>query len=338
MMTSKQTSPYLSVIVAARNDNYGGDFIGRLKRFAESLARASRAYPDLFELIVVEWNPPPDRPPLSEAIDWSDIANVRIIVVPPELHRPIPNSDRLPMFDCHAKNVGIRRARGKFALTTNADIVFPIELFDWFSTRSLSPDCFYRVDRHDFIANGTTEAEFMESVCYVNVRHSSNRDQQIHRAVQPATPISIWPQSEILPGDEISQNGRLVLCRNTDTAMWGLHTNASGDFILASVDAWSRANGHWERSDTFLHIDSFMICQLAVAGYRQILLRRPLTILHAEHGRSARAERPQVEYAILYDQMEKVAAGTLTTPFEQENWGMPKVALREIWSGSLSAV
>ena len=31
------TVPYLSVVVAARNDDYGGDFLGRMDRFLNAL-------------------------------------------------------------------------------------------------------------------------------------------------------------------------------------------------------------------------------------------------------------------------------------------------------------
>jgi hypothetical protein len=53
---------------------------------------------------------------------------VRFIQVPPEIHRKFRHADHLPLYQMIAKNVGIRRARGRFILVTNIDILFSDEL------------------------------------------------------------------------------------------------------------------------------------------------------------------------------------------------------------------
>ena len=67
----------------------------------------------------------------SKALRWpetTDPCQVRIIEVPPELHRRFRHSENLPLFQMIAKNVGIRRARGRFVLATNIDILLSDEL------------------------------------------------------------------------------------------------------------------------------------------------------------------------------------------------------------------
>ena len=106
-------SRYLSVVVAARNDNYGGNFLQRLQVFCNVLFEFWNKHTLDAELIIVEWNPPKNSSRLVEAVNWSscpDKQAVRIITVSEELHRTLPNSERMPMFDCLAKNVGLRRA------------------------------------------------------------------------------------------------------------------------------------------------------------------------------------------------------------------------------------
>jgi S-adenosylmethionine hydrolase len=79
------------------------------------------------ELIIVEWNPPAGRDRLAKALRWpSDTGpcEVRIIEVPPEVHARYRQAAALPLYQMIAKNVGIRRARGEFILSTNIDIVF----------------------------------------------------------------------------------------------------------------------------------------------------------------------------------------------------------------------
>jgi NAD+ synthase len=75
------------------------------------------------ELILIEWNPPSDRPRLREVLSSPNeegTCDVRVIEVPPEVHARFRYSDRLPMFQMIAKNVGIRRAKGRFVLPTSS--------------------------------------------------------------------------------------------------------------------------------------------------------------------------------------------------------------------------
>jgi hypothetical protein len=144
--------PYLSVVVAARNDDHGGNLLGRMQIFVSGWIEQARRYGIASELIIVEWNPPADRPRLIEALGWPDDlgpCQVRIIEVPPELHAKYPHGAALPLYQMIAKNAGIRRARGQFVLATNIDILFSDELAEYLATRRLERGRMYRIDRHD---------------------------------------------------------------------------------------------------------------------------------------------------------------------------------------------
>ena len=111
---STRSTPYLSVVTTCRNDDHGGSPITRLQALVNSFnAQCQRTGLDA-EVIVVDWNPPGDRVPLADAIRWPEklACTVRFIQVPPELHQTLRFSDRLPLFQMIAKNVGIRRAAG----------------------------------------------------------------------------------------------------------------------------------------------------------------------------------------------------------------------------------
>ena len=60
--------PYLSVVVASRNDTHGGDPLARLQALVNSFGAQCHRFGLDAELIVVEWNPPPDRPRLRDAV------------------------------------------------------------------------------------------------------------------------------------------------------------------------------------------------------------------------------------------------------------------------------
>src|SRR5579864_2286230 len=146
------SNPYLSVVVTARNDDHGGSLLSRMQAFVNGWIGQCKRHDLSSELIVVDWNPPADRPPLIDAIKWpTDTSNceVRFIQVPSDVHQRYKHAESLPLYQMIAKNAGIRRARGRFVLATNIDIIFSDELVRHIARRSLEENRTYRIDRHD---------------------------------------------------------------------------------------------------------------------------------------------------------------------------------------------
>ena len=78
---------YLSLVATARNDDHGGNLRGRMQAFASGFLEQCKRFGISAELILVEWNPPADRPRLKDALKWIDSpCAVRIIEVPSEVH------------------------------------------------------------------------------------------------------------------------------------------------------------------------------------------------------------------------------------------------------------
>ncbi|MBL1173961.1 hypothetical protein [Pantanalinema sp. GBBB05] len=162
-------TPYLSVVATARNDNHGGNMLRRMQIFVNGLIEQSRRYQLDTELLIVEWNPLPDRPRLSEALTFPVEGSpcvVRIIEVPPELHQQLRYAQSLPLFQMLAKNVGIRRAQGEFILATNIDLLFSDELFSFLAAQQLRPGKSYRIDRHDAASDVPLEAPITDQLNY----------------------------------------------------------------------------------------------------------------------------------------------------------------------------
>jgi len=121
------------------------------------------------ELILVEWNPVPDRPRLYQALSWSEETSrckVRIITVPPDVHNRFHHSEKVSLFQMIAKNVGIRRARGHFVLATNIDVLFSEELFDFLASKTLDSQYLYRVDRYDVPGGVPTNVTYQQQLDY----------------------------------------------------------------------------------------------------------------------------------------------------------------------------
>ena len=86
--------------------------------------------------------------------------------MPPELHATLKHADALPLFQMIAKNVGIRRARGQFVLSTNIDILLSDELMDMIAGGTLQPGVMYRVDRRDVGADVPVNGSLDELMTY----------------------------------------------------------------------------------------------------------------------------------------------------------------------------
>ena len=146
------SEPYLSIIATSRNDDHGGSMLQRMQAFVEGLCGQAERWGLDAELILVEWNPPSDRPPLAEALTWPKKRgrlSIRIITVPFEAHMALVHGDKMGLYQMIAKNVGARRAKGKFLLFTNVDILFNDELIQNLVRENLAPKILYRIDRTD---------------------------------------------------------------------------------------------------------------------------------------------------------------------------------------------
>ena len=133
--------PYLSVVAVSRNDNHGKDLLKRMQIFCEAFLAQCRRHGLAAELILVEWNPPSDRPKLATALKWPEQSGpcvLRIVEVPPEVHAKYACSGQLPLFQMIGKNVGIARLEASMCCARTSTSCFRTSSFSS-SLRSSSP-------------------------------------------------------------------------------------------------------------------------------------------------------------------------------------------------------
>jgi len=145
-------TPTLSIVVTGRNDGHGGDFNGRFLRTAgfnhDRLSERGIAY----ELVLVEWGPPPDRPRLSQIVRESLPRVAPVLTtyhVDARYQEACSLNARLTYLEFLAKNVGIRRARGHAVLSTNADIYLGRGVVDALAAAAVERQTVYRATRVD---------------------------------------------------------------------------------------------------------------------------------------------------------------------------------------------
>ncbi len=106
----------ISIVVVGRNDNYGGDFSLRLKTTMDwNLKQLPGA-----ELIYVEWNRIAEK---DSDCDWIEkrYPTAKCYTVTNAVHSQINNNPKMPVMEYFAKNIGMRKASGKWLLMINAD-------------------------------------------------------------------------------------------------------------------------------------------------------------------------------------------------------------------------
>ena len=303
-------NPYISFVITTRNDNYGGNSLHRMQTSVNSLLTLCDKESLNTELIIVEWNPPSDTPRLAEVLSLPKTPEVRFIEVPNEIHKKLPNSEKISIFEYIAKNVGVRRARGEYVLVTNPDIIFSTELIRYLALKTLSPECFYRIDRHDVeevvpLDKSIEEqlefcAENWVKVCTIRGDMKRTRHLLDYRSVRA---IIGWLRNGVV-----------------NYSLSGIHTNASGDFLLMHRKHWHKLHGYPELP-TYAHIDSYMCFMAVSAGLLQITLRGKKRIYHQGHIRSANA-LPKTNLEILLNRAKRMIKLQQPLILNDEKWGL----------------
>lgn len=298
------SNPYISVVIVGRNDNYGVNFAGRLSNFIEHLDRQIKNHPTLLELIIVEWNPLPEHPPIKEILPKTSNLFLRVLTVDNETHLSVGNE--LPVYEWYAKNAGARRANGEFVLVTNPDILFTDELITEFSKRRLKDTDYYRLDRYDFNSKGMSQ---LPKDQWIDFAIKNSFQAHIVNDLAAASPKfdpvpSIWH----LPRSMITERS--------------FHTNASGDFLLVNKLSLERVGGLFENTKELYHNDTYSMVRLSYHNLKVITFSTPLCIFHQDH---PRPERPSYHWNV----NELYKAHKLGSTKGSDNWGLKNKQLLE---------
>lgn len=304
--------PYLSIVVASRNDDHGGDPLIRTQIFINCFMRQCEKFKLPAEIILVDWNPVPNRPGLASVLQppkESNYCTARVITVPSGMHQTLKYAENLPLFQMIAKNVGIRRAKGEFVLATNIDIIFSNELMEFLAQRKLDPKRLYRTDRYDIqvdlppdIDLETALEKAWESVIRANVRYNlPELTDHLYGTESCCRDCGSAAQAwELIKGAEINlQNGRTweqmkgisvvradgvwQIQAQPDCPFEHLNTNACGDFTLLSKEAWETIRGYPDFEAYSFNIDSMGIIMAHYHGFQEVSLLPPCVCFHIEH-------------------------------------------------------
>lgn len=237
------TSPYLSVVGWLRNDGYTENYARRVEHAVRFLARQLERFKVPSEIVVVEWNPPPDRRFLADefgSFGSSAQVTVRFLIADARYHRRAKGWQKRGMHAINAANAGIRRARGRFVLPKALDTFLSDSLVSRIAKLDLDDQAVFRCDRLD--------------VRFDNEKWLALPDDKL---------------LETLASHTVHRNGRLT--QSIDWKIRDLHTNACGDFMLMAATKWAQIRGYAKDSTVLcLDADSVALHAAVAHGAREV--------------------------------------------------------------------
>jgi|LakMenE01Jun11ns_1017448.scaffolds.fasta_scaffold9929198_1 hypothetical protein len=303
MKKYKKRSPYLSIIISGRNDNHGGEKIFREKHetFIKYFKKYLDVSEDYLEVIIVDYNQVEDKKSFFEQFNWNNFRNVKNLVITRENHKIITQDSKYPFHGNIAFNEALKIATGEFVVYLSIETRLSLSLMRYLRKRILKEDYFYRTDLFYFPEKyfGKPFVQFLWArFTFSNVarRHSSSINTTLD--VKPKSFINRFvgiPKS--FPNfNEVSKKNLFLTKYWPEFPMsgqelnnWlvhsGLHTNASGDFILASRENWIKIGGFSEDPMWQLHNDSMALGEFCKVQMKQVLFRWPLATFQTLHER-----------------------------------------------------
>ena len=298
---------YLSIVMTGRDDDHCVGFARRMQNSIDMYGYFADLFQFDIEIVIVEWNP------LSHKVLWNTLVNpnshltIRVIMVPKQIHDQVehtkfdaPGANEMSFFLGIAQNVGIRRAKGKFILATNADII-PNRMLMQFLSRPdvLAPDTFYRIYRYDM-------------------------DRTVPQMLGPSQAIPIYEREAKLRGSEVSKGV--------------IHKKAAGDFILAHSDIFNHVRGFPEIRCDGLKIDGEILDNMSQHA-SQSIFEPPFKIFHQYHpsrydktydrntdvrlfGQRQRSFKP-------YGDRARMCTDYMLMNWNRESWGLANCDLKE---------
>jgi len=280
-MPSQSNRPYISIVGWTRNDGYTPNYAERIRRSVGVLVRQLERHRVPSELVIVEWNPPLDRPLMATLLDLPaslDNVTVRFVTVEAKYHQRYRGWQERGIHTVECVNVGLRRARGLFATPKALDTFYSDALVARIARRDLDENCVYRCDRCDVQMDGYDWLDLPDEKLF---------------ALMKSAPLQ--------------RHGRLQ-----QTPQWkirDLHTNGCGDFTLLSLERWRQMKGYI-KDMTVLGLDADSIALHAAAAYgaQEVCWPDPSDVYKIVHG-NLNAQRLSTVWELWQERLDRCVAG-----------------------------
>ena len=306
----KMRQLYLSIVVVGRHDGFAKGFEKRAQIFLDALANHTQKVPlASYEIVFVDYATPTEATKLSEVFVIHPVLRdkIRFVNVPATSHVRICHklNTSISFLEYVAKNIGIRRAKGRYILTTNPDIFFSLDFFDQIEAEEFNEGVLYRAPRWNINSNADREYTPEEIVDAMN-----DPSSLASLGIRAACPIDIE-----------GTTWELSLATIVNDA-WPC---GAGDFLLASHDMWFAVGGFDEYPGN-AYVDAVFLGKLMkiVPGYIRHTLRTP--IVHQNHPEQ-NSFRPSIRN---YEELIKMyGCDAQCNALDDTNWGLSDEQFQE---------
>jgi hypothetical protein len=266
---------------------------------------------------------------------------IKLLHVPNEVHKRLINPEvrkTVPLFEFNAKNMAIRRAKGEYILSTNADIVFHPSIIKFVSYRIPNRNSYYRADRfdykkidgYDFHHPYSTLRKIQQKVFRIMLKgygyHLKGKGQHLieERLIRLKNSWRIFLDLNLVKIESLAEKWNLNI--TYDAFAQKYHTHCSGDFMLMHRDNWFKLRGYPE--DTFIstHCDAIFTVMAGVSGLKEKIL--PWPIYHQDHERRYKADFDENKYEKEITDMFK---RFMDDSREMEATGKPRITNSADW-------
>lgn len=263
---------YLSIVVCGKHDNsISSTFIQRsakfLKRINDAIERVPLAN---IEIIFVDYATDAKKTSLihqelldNDAIGTNLRDKIQFIIVPPEVHQKLltdvmnTSSNKAPILEYVAKNVGIQRSQGKFVLTTTVENLLSDELFELIAARQFNTAVVYRSLRIDEKEGTFTNSKFEDVIQILNEPWNIKKfDVKNKCQIQNDERFSIIDSKQSFINKSSSK----------------LENCGAADFLLMSKKMWDAVEG-FNEIPANENVDDLFLAKLMrfVPGYAQMV-------------------------------------------------------------------
>ena len=153
--------PKISIALFGRNDNYGKKYLEKFEYSIRSIQRSLEGID--YEIVLLDYNPPKDKPRLSECFPNSKYPRIKHVVFSHEDHLEFIESHikakaklldndgkkilakeiyKIDFIIAFAMNLSIKYSSGDYVLSTGTDNIFPIQFGEFIN--KLEPNILYR--------------------------------------------------------------------------------------------------------------------------------------------------------------------------------------------------
>jgi len=305
----------LSVVIATRGDNYGGDPAAKAVKFTRRLIKKmAKIGENSYEVILVDYNFV-ETNRIKHVIPVEMLEFVKIIEVP-RSHLKDFASEQVPFIEFHAKNIGIKRAKGAQILVANSDVVISRKLLLACLHRPYLNSSYLRADRTDL----TRKSRF-RMLATLQIRNGETHDDPMQLKLKN---LRFFIGSKRFT-NEIRINSYIVSREGGDSnfPLFGAYGNAAGDFLCAPNWAWMEARGYQESKFRTFMGDSFLLCAFLQLGLRQVILPGLGRLVHLDHLRPIdhRTNWGELNWISFQEDFNAVVIGKNPYKTPNETWG-----------------